>query len=78
MARGAVVLFEDPSGRALVEKHCRKVGLDVADLERLLEELIDKDSLARRRGLWRFFDQFFDTIHSAGSSGDVSPQNRVT
>jgi hypothetical protein len=78
MARGAVVLFDDPTGRALVEKHCRDIGLNVADLERLLEELIDKDSLARRRGLWRFFDQFFNTIGNEGSGGDVSPQNRTS
>jgi hypothetical protein len=75
MARGAVVLFEDPAGRALVEKYCRKVGLNVADLERLLEELIDKDSLARRRGLRTFFDEFFDDLENAGGCANASPQN---
>lgn len=78
MARGAVVLFDDSTGRALVEKHCRDLGLNVADLERLLEELIAKDSLARRLGLYQFFDHFFDTIDNEGSGGDVSPQNRTS
>jgi hypothetical protein len=60
MARGAIVLFEQPEGRQLIEKHCQSVGLPVEDLRRLVEEVVDKDSMQRRRGLRQAFDEIFD------------------
>jgi hypothetical protein len=60
MARGAIVLFEQPEGRKLIEKHCQRIDLPVEDLRRLVEEIVDKDSMQRRRGLWQAFDEIVD------------------
>jgi hypothetical protein len=37
------------------------MGLRIADLRQLVEEVIEKDSMARRPGLWQAFDDILDT-----------------
>lgn len=60
MPREVVTLFAQPEGQALIRRHCRKIGLEVADLRSLVEEVIDKDSMQRRHGLWQAFDDLLD------------------
>ncbi len=60
MSRDIVVLLAQEEGRRLVEEHCRRIGLPVADLERLIEEAIDKQPMQRRRALWQAFDEVLD------------------
>ena len=60
MPRDIVVLFDQEEGRQLIERRCRKIGLPVADLQRLIEEIIDKSTMQRRHGLWQAFDEVLD------------------
>ena len=60
MPRDIVVLFDQEEGRQLIERHCRDIGLPVADLQRLIEEVIDKSTMQRRHGLWQAFDEVLD------------------
>lgn len=62
MSQDLVVLLSQEDGRRLVEKHCKRVGLAVADLERLLEDAIDKQPMHRRRALWQAFDEVLDAV----------------
>ncbi len=57
MPRDIVTLFAQDEGKKLIQKHCRKIGLPVADLRRLVEELVDKSTMQRRHGLWQAFDE---------------------
>ncbi|MCS6891157.1 MAG: hypothetical protein RMK64_09275 [Rhodovarius sp.] len=66
MARELVSLFAQEAGRALIQQHCQRVGLEVADLQRLVEEVIDKDSMGRRRGMRQVFDSILDTTDGEG------------
>jgi hypothetical protein len=60
MAREVVTLFAQQEGQTLIRKHCRQVGLEVEDLRRLIEEVIEKDSMQRRHGLWQAFDEVLE------------------
>lgn len=60
MPREIVTLFAQQEGQTLIRKHCRRIGLEVADLRRLIEEVIDKDSMQRRHGLWQAFDEVLE------------------
>jgi hypothetical protein len=60
-----VTLFAQPAGRALIKKHCRAIGLPEADLKSLLEEVIEKDTMLRRNGLWQAFDAILDSAGKA-------------
>lgn len=60
MPRDIVVLFDQEEGRRLIETRCATIGLPVADLQRLIEEVIDKSSMQRRHGLWQAFDEILD------------------
>ncbi len=60
MARDVVVLFVQDEGKKLIQRHCRRIGLPVSDLRRLVDEIIDKDTMQRRRGLWEAFDEVLD------------------
>lgn len=60
MSRDVVVLFAQPEGQKLVRKHCKKVGLEVSDLKRMVEETIDNTMMQRRRRLWQAFDELLD------------------
>jgi hypothetical protein len=61
MPKEFVTLFAQKDGQTLVRRHCRAVGLEVSDLKELVEEVIEKDSLQRRHGLWQFFDEKLDS-----------------
>lgn len=71
MARGAVALFDQPEGRKLLAKYCRSVGLPLADLEDLVEAVIDKEAMQRRHGLWGIFDERLDAPVETTGNGDV-------
>ncbi len=71
MARGAVTLFEQPEGRKLLAEHCRRVGLPLADLERLVEAVIDRNAMQRRRGLWGIFDEVLDAPVTGSGNNDA-------
>ena len=60
MSQDLVVLLSREDGRQLVQQHCQRVGLPLADLERLIEEAIDKQPVHRRRALWQAFDEILD------------------
>lgn len=61
MPREYVTLFASKEGQSLLRKHCRRVGLEVASLRQLVDEVIEKDSMARRAGLRQAFDDILDT-----------------
>lgn len=60
MPREMVTLFRQEKGLALLRRHCAAIGLPEQDLKEMIEEVIDKDSMARRRGLWQAFDEILD------------------
>jgi len=43
MPRNVVVLFDQEEGQKLIRDHCRRIKLPVADLRRLVEEVIEKN-----------------------------------
>lgn len=57
MPKDVVTLFAQEEGKKLIAKHCRKISLPVADLRRLVEEIVDKESMQRRAGLFQAFDE---------------------
>lgn len=61
MPREYVTLFASKDGQPLLRKHCRRVGLEVSSLRQLVDEVIEKDSMAKRAGLWQAFDDILDT-----------------
>jgi hypothetical protein len=61
LAREYVTLFASKDGQSLLRKHCRRVGLEVASLRQLVDEVIEKDSMAKRAGLWQAFDDILDS-----------------
>lgn len=70
MAREFIALFSQKEGEALIRRHCRQVGLEVADLKRLVEEVIERDSMGRRHGLRQTFD---DILENSVSDGIPAP-----
>ncbi|MFN3448054.1 MAG: hypothetical protein ACK44F_05100 [Roseococcus sp.] len=60
MPREMVTLFRQEKGLVLLRRHCAAIGLPEQDLKEMIEEVIDKDSMARRRGLWQAFDEILD------------------
>lgn len=60
MSREYVTLFASKEGQALLRRHCHRVGIEVATLHQLVEEVIEKDSMARRAGLRQAFDDLLD------------------
>lgn len=67
MSKQIVTLFARKEGMDLVKRHCREVGLPVGDLQRMIDEIIEKDPLQRRHGLWQAFDEILD---SSGTADD--------
>jgi hypothetical protein len=66
MPRDVVVLFAQEEGKRLIQSHCRRIGLPVADLRRLVEEIVDKSNMQRRHGLWQAFDEILDAQEAVG------------
>ena len=62
MPREVVVLFDQSKGKELIEEHCRRIGLSPGDLKRLVEEVISKNTMQRRHGLWQTFDEVLDQL----------------
>ncbi len=62
MSTKAVVLFGQMRGKKLVERHCARIGLPVTEFERLVEEVIDKNTMARRAGLTQAFDEVLEGL----------------
>jgi hypothetical protein len=67
MPRDVVVLFGKEEGKRLINKHCRRISLPVADLRRLVEEVVERDSMGRRAGLRVAFDEVLDNQDSDGA-----------
>lgn len=65
MPRDVVTLFAQDAGKKLIRKHCRQIGLPVNDLRRLVEEVVDKSTMQRRRGLWEAFDEVLGQLQEA-------------
>ncbi len=57
MPRDVVTLFAQEEGKKLIQKHCRSINLPVADLRSLVEAVVEKASMQRRRGLYEAFDE---------------------
>lgn len=72
MAREFVSLFMQTEGQNLIREHCKKIGLEVADLKRLVEEVIEKDPMGRRHGLYQTFDEILDNSAEGDSPSDRS------
>jgi hypothetical protein len=70
MPRDVVVLFGQGEGRRLIAKHCRRIGLPVEDLRRLVEEVVERDAMGRRHGLRQAFDEILDDSDGSGGNGD--------
>jgi len=66
MPRHIVVLFDQPEGQALLQKHCRRLKVKTADLRQLVEIVIEKNNMERRRGLWDAFDEVIDMMDGEG------------
>lgn len=66
MPKDIVTLFSQEDGKKLIRKHCQRIGLPVADLRRLVEEVVDKNAMQRRRGLFQTFDEVLDASGEAG------------
>lgn len=66
MPKDVVTLFAQEEGKKLIAKHCRKVNLPVADLRRLVEEVVDKAGMQRRAGLYQAFDEVLSETDSVG------------
>lgn len=77
MPRNAVVLFDDPEGSELLKRYCEQVGLELADLEELLERVIGMDWMQRRRGLFPAFDEILDRMRDVESNKNVSSPDRT-
>ncbi len=75
MPRSAVVLFDDLQGKKLLERYCEQLHLTVADLEELIELVIDMEWKQRRRGLFQAFDEILDRTLDLKENLDVSPSH---
>lgn len=64
MPQVVVVLLSQEDGRRLAQDHCRRVGLALDDLERLIEESIVKQAIHRRRALWQAFDEILEEVRT--------------
>lgn len=60
MSKQIVTLFAREEGMDLVRRHCRQINLPVADLQQMLEQIIEKDPLLSRSGLRTAFDEILD------------------
>lgn len=59
MPRDLVVLFARPEGQKLIQSHCRKAGIRIADLRQLVELEADQVGRDRKKDLWPAFDEIF-------------------
>ncbi|MCC7463557.1 MAG: hypothetical protein IT480_13980 [Gammaproteobacteria bacterium] len=66
--KNVVVLFDQPEGQDLVRSHCRRIRLPVADLRRLVEEVVSANPMQRRHGLWHAFDEVLDQTAENGAA----------
>ena len=63
------MLFARPEGRKLIERHCRKAGVRVADLRQLVELEVDQVGRDRKKDLWPAFDEILDDMDDEGQGG---------
>ena len=62
MSRNVVVLLNSGDGRKLVRRRCRELGVQMADLEQLIEAELEQLGKKRKAGLWDEFDRIFDAL----------------
>lgn len=66
MPKDVVTLFAQEEGKKLIARHCRRINLPVSALRQLVEEVVDKSAMQRRRGLWQTFDEVIDESDDMG------------
>lgn len=71
MRRGAIPLLEQPEGQELIEKHCARIGLPRTVLNQILKEVVERDAMQRRRGLWISFDEILESATDQDTVSDV-------
>lgn len=64
MSRNVVVLLNSGDGRKLVRKRCKEAGVQMSDLEQLIEAEVEQLGKKRKAGLWEEFDRIFDGMES--------------
>lgn len=62
MSRNVVVLLNSGDGRRLVRRRCKEVGVQMSDLEQLIEAEVEQLGKKRKAGLWDEFDRIFDGL----------------
>lgn len=62
MSRNVVVLLNSGDGRKLVRRRCKEAGVQMADLEQLIEAEVEQLGKKRKAGLWEEFDRIFDGL----------------
>ena len=66
MPKDVVTLFAQEEGKKLIARHCRSINLPVSSLRQLVEEIVDKNAMQRRRGLWQTFDEVLGESSDTG------------
>ena len=66
MPKDVVTLFAQEEGKKLIARHCRSINLPVSALRQLVEEVVGKSAMQRRRGLWQTFDEVIDESDDIG------------
>jgi len=64
MPRNVVVLFDNPTGRALIEDACKENDVVLAAFEELVEAEVEQTGKQRRAGLLDSFDDILDRIQT--------------
>lgn len=64
MSRSVVVLLNSSEGRKLVRQRCRDAGLQMSDLEQMIEAEVEQLGKKRKAGLWEEFDRIFDALEA--------------
>lgn len=69
MPRDVVVLFARPEGLKLIQRHCRKTAVRIADLKQLVELEADQVGRDRKKDLWPAFDEILDSMDDEEAAG---------
>ena len=60
MPRDVVTLFAQEEGKKLIARHCRSINLPVQDLRDMVEEVVEKAGMQRRRGLFEAIGEILE------------------
>ncbi len=62
MSRNAVVLLDNPDGRAMIKEVCKSNGMNFAEFEDLVQAEAEQMGKQHKKGLWDAFDDILDRI----------------